>query len=318
VLSEIRRIDARTPVDVVHVPNWDAEGLAVTMDGRFPTSLLVVTPILAVAEYDQRIDATRKDIVALAEAERFSYQNADMMMCCFASTLDELRRLYGVTVPAGKAAMIPLALPDSSTPDIGPAEESVEVLFVGRLEPRKGVDTLLEAIPAVCRRHPDVRFVLAGDDAIPGPDGVTYRTAFERRATAETLARVRFAGPLSDHDLAVVLARCAIFVAPSRFESFGLMNLEAMRFAKPVVSTKVNGISSVVRDGQDGVLVAPGDAAALATAIESLLDDPALAERMGRSGRRRFETTFSVDRMVEQVARAFDRLSGNRRQEATG
>ena len=308
VLDEVSRLGALVPIDVAHLPNWDAEGLAVTLDGRYRTCLYAYTPVLAVAECDARIDPHDPAIAALAEAERVGYERADLVMVSFPQMLEQLSRLYGVRVPSPRAAIVPLALPDVASPVHQAHADVVEVLFIGRLEPRKGIDTLLAVVPDLCARHPTVRFTIIGDDAIVAEDGLTYRQSFEAEALPEVLERVSFTGPLPGEDVLSALARCDVFVAPSRFESFGLMNLEAMRASKPVVSTAVNGITSVVRDGTDGILVPPDDPDALAAALRTLIEDPRARAEMGANGREAFETRFSVERMVQRTVASLEAL----------
>ncbi len=308
VLDEVRRIDSFTPVDLVQVPNWDAEGLALILDAHYRVGLYAYTPILAVSEHDVRLDPANAEIAAIADAERIGYEKAELVMVSFPATLEQLQRLYGVKIPPWRSAIVPLALPDVVMPPSEPHPDTIEVLFVGRLEPRKGIDTLLAAVPGLCASHPEVRFTIVGDDSIVGPDGRTYRQAFEATCPETIVERVRFTGPVPDEELTAELARCDIFVAPSRFESFGLMNLEAMRFGKPVVSTVVNGISAVVTDGDDGILVPPGHPIALAAALEQLITDPATRLRLGASGRRSFETRFSTEQMVDGAVASFRAL----------
>ena len=186
------------------------------------------------------------------------------------------------------------------------------MLFLGRLEARKGIDTLLEAIPGLCDTYPSIRFVLVGDDTIARPDGATYRRAFEDSQTGDVLGRVTFAGRLSDDDLGSALSDCDIFVAPSRFESFGLMNLEAMRAGKPVVSTAGQRHRVGGADGHDGILVPPGDAYALSAALARLIEDPDLRAELGNSGRRRFESEFSVPLLVQRRVATIEALIAER------
>lgn len=309
VLEEIQRLGEFVWIDEVFVPNWDAEGLAVILDRRFRTCLYAYTPVLAVGEVDTRLDPAHPAVAALATAERMSYEMADLVMVSFPETLRELERLYAVRIPDARAAIVPLGLPDvaaQSSPERG---DHVEIVFVGRLEPRKGADTLLRVIPGLCARYPNVRFTLIGDDTItPAAGEPSYRHQFERTVLPEILERVTFTGPVPDDELNAALARCDIFVAPSRFESFGLMNLEAMRVGKPVVSTTVNGIKSVLRDGEDGALVPPGDPGALAAALGRLIEDPAERARLGHNGRASFESKFTVERMVERMIESFEAL----------
>ena len=308
VRDEIRRIDEFASVDVVQTPNWDAEGLAVMLDDQFRTVLGAHTPVLAVAEHDARVDPGDPVVMALAAAERVGYERADLVMVAFPSTIEELQRLYGVVVPGARTAVMTHGVPDLEAPKTEKRQGEVEVLFVGRLEGRKGIDTLLAAIPLVCLRHPGVTFTLVGEDSASGPDGRTWQRRFEEEAPADVVERVWFAGPLGDDETVAAFARCDVFVAPSRFESFGLVNVEAMRFAKPVVSTNVNGVASVVRDNWDGVLVEPGNPDALAGALCLLLEQPDQRSRMGQHAREAFEQRFTVDRMVQSAVSAFEAL----------
>ncbi|HEX6394493.1 MAG TPA: glycosyltransferase [Acidimicrobiales bacterium] len=308
VLDELRRLDGLNRVDAVQLPNWDAEGLAVVGDRHFRSVLFAYTPILAVAASDPRIDVSHASVRAIADADRTTYELTDLVMAAFPSTFDELERLYGTQIPSWKRGLAPLGLPDLDLPPSIGSDEWVEVLFVGRLEPRKGIDTLLAAIPALCARHPQVRFTLAGDDSTPAPDGITYKEKFLSSQPPDVKQKVRFLGPIADDELIAAFARCDIFVAPSRFESFGLVNLEAMRFGKPVVSSLVNGVISVVRDGLDGILVPPDDTIALSSALSCLIDDPDLRASMGAHGRRSYEEKFTDTQMAARVAASVQAL----------
>ena len=151
---------------------------------------------------------------------------------------------------------------------------------------------------------PDARFTLVGDDAIQ-TKGERLRTRFERRwAGTGVLARVAFTGRLDDDALAARYAACDVFVAPSRYESFGLTMLEAMIFAKPCVGLNAGATPEVVLDGETGLLVASEDVAALTEAIVALALDPERRTAMGRAGRARYEALFTAERMstaVEQL-----------------
>ena len=180
------------------------------------------------------------------------------------------------------------------------------MLFVGRLEPRKGVDTLLEAIPIVLDAVSGVRFTLVGDDEISSPRGSTFRLEFEESSIGRRFAdRVTFTGIIDDDELTRCYSSCDVFVAPSRFESFGLILLEAMRHGKPVVAGDAGGMREVIGDEGAGILVPPGDPAALARALISLLRDPQLRDAVGTAGRRRFEERFTQDRMTDGIEEFF-------------
>jgi starch synthase len=96
-------------------------------------------------------------------------------------------------------------------------------------------------------------------------------------------------------------SHAAVFVCPSIYEPFGLINLEAMACGTPVVASRVGGIPEVVVDGETGWLVEPGDATALGQALREALADPERARRMGEAGRRRVEAHFSWDRIADRT-----------------
>ena len=164
------------------------------------------------------------------------------------------------------------------------------VFAVGRHVYYKGLDVLLRA--------------MAGIDALLIIGGTGPLTAdLKRQAEASGLRdRVLFAGYIPDEDLIAYYDVCDVFTMPStgRSEAFGLVQLEAMHFGKPVVSTRLGtGVEFVNVDGETGLLVPPGDAAALRSAIQHLLADPGLRRRLGDAGRVRVASTFSVTQMVQ-------------------
>lgn len=171
-------------------------------------------------------------------------------------------------------------------------EQPVEVPLVGvvgRLIEQKGIDVLLDAWPAVVARHPGARLIVIGD----GP----LREPLHQRAARLGLERVvAFAGWAADaRDL---MPACDVIVIPSRWEGFGLVALEAMAAARPVVASDVDALPEIVRPRETGLLVPPGDAPALSAAINELLDRPEWAAALGNAGWQRFVDHFSVEKMA--------------------
>lgn len=147
------------------------------------------------------------------------------------------------------------------------------LLFVGRLEPRKGLDQLLHAFSSLKATRPDLRLYVVGD----GPD----RDRSQQLLPARLRSDVVFLGRVDDDELPRFYASCDLFVAPALGgESFGIVLIEAMAAGCPVVASDIPGYASVVTDGVDGRLVPPSDPAALADAIASLLDNPSLARAL--------------------------------------
>ncbi|MGH9045426.1 MAG: glycosyltransferase, partial [Acidimicrobiales bacterium] len=316
VAQEVSRIHQMRPVDLLQAPNWDSEGVALLCDGRFPVVLGLYTPLATVTTFDGPLSKAAQDhdqeILALLELERLSYLKAPYFLACGPSIVAEIESSYGVTLPQERVGLVPHGLADRSA-EVVPIhwDNKIEVLFVGRLEDRKGIDTLLQAIPMVLSANPGVGFTIVGEDTRPMSDGLTHRQAFERSAAWEGVkGSVRFLGRVQDDELYGHYAGCDMFVAPSRYESFGLILIEAMMFAKPVIASAVGGMAEIVRDQQSGLLVAAGDPWALASAISTLAQSEPLRRRLGSFGKERFERHYSEEQMVEGVNRFYDSILG--------
>jgi len=186
------------------------------------------------------------------------------------------------------------------------------ILFVGRMEQRKGLPTLLEAYALLRKERDDCRLVVVGDGDL--------RWSYERYVEAEEIPDVLFTGHV-DSDL---LPRCYtsadIFCAPATGgESFGIVLLEAMASSRAVLASGIIGFQQVVTDGRDGMLVPPGDAQAWADALGRLLDDDALRARLAANGVQtaaRYDWSHVVDKVLDVYEEA--RLMARQHRVAAG
>ena len=176
------------------------------------------------------------------------------------------------------------------------------MLFVGRLEPRKGFGVALRAFGRLAGRHPDLRLVVAGEG--------TERSALDGLDPA-VRSRVLELGTVPHADLPGCYAAADVFVSPATGgESFGIVLVEAMAAGVPVVASDIPGYREVVRAGVDGLLVPAGDDAAVAGAVDAVLSDPDLARRLSEAGRSR-STEFRWERVAELVeAASLDAVRG--------
>lgn len=200
-----------------------------------------------------------------------------------------------VVIPFGidTGRLAPSPAVDAGVREIERAHPGPRVLFVGRLVAYKGVDVLVQAMQSVAATA-----LVVGDGPLRGP--------LEALAAASGVAsRVRFLGHLDDDSVVAHLHACDLFVLPSvtRAETFGVVQLEAMACGRPVVSTNLpTGVPWVNRHGETGLVVEPGDAGALASALNTLLGDPALRRRLGERARQRVEEDFTVEGMTSRSA----------------
>ena len=164
---------------------------------------------------------------------------------------------------------------------------------VSRLRWEKGIDVLIDALDGIGLKN--VHVLVAG----VGPEEPVLR-----RKAARGRVPVHFVGHRPD--VARWLAVSDVVVMPSRREPFGRVTIETMAVGRPLVASRVGGLTEAVIDGETGLLVEPDDPAALAVAIRSLLADPALARRMGIAARRRYEARFTIDHMATSWRRGWE------------
>ena len=170
------------------------------------------------------------------------------------------------------------------------------ILWVGRLDPQKGLPVALQAVARLGRELPDVRLVVAGD----GLD----RTAV-RDLPDDVRERITMLGAIPNERVAPYLAAADAFVSPALGqESFGMTLVEAMAAGVPVVASDIPGYREVVRDGVDGLLVPPGDVEALAGGLRRVLQERELADRFRLAGRERAQT-FDWTAVVERIEVAY-------------
>lgn len=183
--------------------------------------------------------------------------------------------------------------------ELGLAPEDVVVGVTCRLIEQKGLPYGLQAFAQVAEEFPAARLVITGDGELRG--------ALEAQAAELGIAgRTTFAGWRTDAPR--VMAAYDLFLMPSLWEGFGLVLLEAMAQAIPVVGSRVSAIPEVVVDGETGLLAEPRDADTLAAHLRRLLADTALRKHMGMVGQERLETVFSVPRMTDQTLALYEEL----------
>lgn len=171
----------------------------------------------------------------------------------------------------------------------------VNLLFVGRLEKRKGFSHLLRAFVRVKRQEPNVRLLVVG------PYSEKSRNRYEKFLNQHDVGDVYFTGYVSKEDLARHYRTCDIFCAPSTGgESFGIILLEAMASGRAIVASDIDGYRAVLHDGREGLLVPPQDDEALANGILHLIRNPELAAQMGRLGQAEAQQ-YSWERVSQRV-----------------
>jgi D-inositol-3-phosphate glycosyltransferase len=236
---------------------------------------------------------------------------------------EDLIRLYNADparisiVPCGfdPAEFEPMSRPLARL-DLGLDPAEPILLQLGRMVPRKGVDTAIRAVARLESDH-DVRarlLVVGGAEREPDPVGTPELGRLAGVAREEGIAdRVVFVGRRDRHELRTYYNAADIFVSAPWYEPFGITPLEAMACGIPVVGSRVGGIKYSVRDGETGYLVPPNDPAALAERIAHLYRHPKLLSVLGRQGVRRVHDLFTWERVANGLAAVYDEVLLERR-----
>lgn len=205
---------------------------------------------------------------------------------------------------AGPVTVIPYGLTiEAKPPKVRAPKEVPKLLFAGRLDERKGLRYLLEALPLVLAEQ-SVNLRIVGE-------GILEQELRDQCRAMGLDAVVDFLGFVSKEELAEEYASCDIFVLPAIVDSkgdtegLGIVMIEALAHEKPVVASAVGGIGDVITDGSTGLLVPEKDPAALAQAILTLLSDPTRAEKLGRKGLQDVQARFSWSRIIPMWQKIF-------------
>jgi glycogen(starch) synthase len=318
-LDEIDRIALHRPVDIVEGPVWNIVGIAPLLSRRYPvvTSLMTTLKLSLPSRPDltENLDTMSTFVDPLVAMEKYLISESHGILAISQGIAKEIESAYDTRICRERLFVSHLGMPDWALIYDNAKEEKptggVHILFVGRLEKRKGIDLLLEVVPAIVQRFPEVIFHIVGDDSIPSTLDHTYRAEFEQKNAQLCGTHVHFYGKIDEERLRNHYATCDIFVAPSRFESFGLIYVEAMMFGKPTVGCNVGGIPEVVEHKVTGLLVAPNNSGDLHSALQALVSNVDLRKQYGSAGRQRYEQLFSDARMADSSVELYQIILRN-------
>ncbi len=313
VLERIRSLIVDHTIEIVDSPLWNLDGLVTAIADCLPVCVRVVTSMKQIATIHGRGSEENR---ILGDLESEFLDRAAGIISNSKGTVETLKEVYELDLdrmPHFRACygMVPSS---ESTVEAcrDPGQAPPTVLFVGRLEKRKGILDLFEAIPEVLNRHPETRFAIVGSDN-SREDGfweshrMDYPKFFAKKHS-DCVGSVDFHGFVDEDRLQDFYRDCSLFVAPSLYESFGLIFLEAMNCAKPVIGCRSGGPEEIILDGETGLLVDPHDPSGLADAISTMIDQPERRREMGLAGRRRLVDRYSHTAMATDFVAIYRRI----------
>ncbi len=202
-------------------------------------------------------------------------------------------------IPRERLFILPNAVPGDPVPGKPAPGGDFHIIYLSNLIPAKGPMVVLEAARKILARNPNVRFTLAGQASTP-----EYGRELQQFIhTHELEKKVRLPGPVYGRDKEVLLASADLMIFPTRFpkETFGLVNLEAMQWGIPVISSPVGAIPDIIRHGENGYIVAPEDISALVEKALALAAAPERAREMGKRGQALFSRHYSLEAYEGQI-----------------
>jgi glycosyltransferase involved in cell wall biosynthesis len=296
--SRMRKLVRRYQLDVVEFPNFEGLGISFCLGRPAPVVVRLHTSSQEMHEIDglPSSPTARWDV----RRERWLALLADVLVTH--SEAHRQRIAAELNIGVDRICLQPHGIPVfTDFKRVAPDRTPLTVVYLGRMEKRKETVDLLQAVPLVLREVAEVQFVLIGADRPHCPGGRTHAQYLEEEIPAEVRPRVQLLGRLPNGEVDRWLQSATVFVAPSLYESFGLIFVEAMRWGIPVVGTQVGGIPEIVEHERTGLLVPPQKPHAIAAALIRLLRDEPLRKQLGEAGRRRVEEQFSARHAAERM-----------------
>lgn len=290
------RRPARWAPDVVHAHDWLAAHAAVALAEYFDVPLVSTIHATEAGRHSGWLSGSISRQVHAVES--WLVGDSDALITCSASMSEEVAELFGPglaeirVIPNGiEAERWPYARREARR---GPAQ----LLYFGRLEYEKGVHEAIAALPRIRRSHPGTTFTVAGE-------GTQQQWLFEQARKHRVLGATKFVGHVDHAGLVRLLHAADVAVLPSHYEPFGIVALEAAATGTPLVVSNVGGLGEAVIDGQTGICCPSKDAAGLAAAVQTVLNDPDAAQRRAEAARRRVVSDFDWHTVARETAQVY-------------
>ena len=294
---EVKRVVPDVPCVVkLHTPRFVIDQL----HWRAPSVSQRLRMAIGAIRQGRRPGATRRPGVSANNGEVRQFALADEIASPSQAIADRL--LANGYIRANRVSVFPYpyAAPESLLA-IPVATNSRRIMFLGRLEERKGVLDLATAIPLVVAKCPWAKFCFVGR-SMPASDGTDMRSSLNRHLRRYE-SSVEIIGPVASDRVAELLGNCDVLVAPSHWESFGLVCCEGMAAARAVIGSQAGGMAEILDGGRCGILIEPHAPAKLADELINLLTDNNRRQALGIAGRKRLLEHFSHERVLPlQVA----------------
>ncbi|HET9825137.1 MAG TPA: glycosyltransferase, partial [Chitinophagaceae bacterium] len=316
VYQRVKRLNDLFPIDIIDSPLWDIEGYISKL--RLPSIPMVVRLETTSMLLREILKETKQYKNVLNELETHFMQMANGFVFDSWSILKETERLYKFNFGGQPYCVIhhgidagPFVLDDERSDE---NKDTLKVLVAGRLEKRKGSDILVKhVLPDVFNSRQDIEFHIVGKDSaewdgFKEKEGVTYHEYIKQNFKKYIHKRIFLYGYVPDETLDRLYAESDVVLALSKYESFGLLYLEAMRKRKPLIVLGTGAVPEIFENGKDAIVIEPHEPGKIAAAISDLKNNPSRGQQLALNAFQKLTMNFSAEEMARKCAQFFEEL----------
>lgn len=308
LIAAVKKLVADHQIDVFEMEETLGLNLAVSELNILPVVVRLHGPWFLTGRFNRNNVGKGRDIRRQVR-EGTGIRRADFVTAPSAAVLDSVRNHYGFELKASR--VIPNAIEKDELAEVWDIHTSKPrtFLFVGRFDAAKGAGLVLRSFAELAAAYQDVKLTFVGADiGIAEADGklLRFQEFLERHIPKDIHSQIDFRGQLPRADIAQLRRTHFATIIASQFESFAYVVLEAMSLGCPIIATAVGGTPEMIVDRRSGLLVPSQDVHAMAQACRSLLDDPALAARLGHQAWLDCRNAYNPDVIAKQTVAAYE------------
>lgn len=314
--DEALRVHYLRGIDIVSAPIWDCEGIAISRSGWLPLcTSMHTTYSLALPskpEWSRNEKYLRKHVMPMIDLERELMQSSTVVLANSQAIMNDFAVSSECNVPSDRLKVIPHGIAPTKSQS-KKHSEFVDVIFVGRLEKRKGVDIAVDVFEQLLKANTFIRIQLAGD--INSTDEVGAKALEKaRRLESKNPSRFRVLGYIDDKQLTSLYENSHILLAPSRYESFGLIYIEAMRAGCIPIGLAVGGVPEVIEHNVNGFIMPSDDPRMISEEILKLANNRTQIDLLAEAAIKSHSARFTLEKMSRDIAESF--LAASRQAES--